>query len=115
MVSVLGDYYYDFPCNLPLDIRLKDMLEDKVDESFYLSEKAVRGIENTSFSSAKLENRTEVGGVMPTLFARDYKDTKLVIAYDEQNKYVRKDGTVGTLTTDGSSPKHNNRIIEYDT
>lgn len=22
------------------------------------------------------------------------------------------DGTVGTLTTDGSSPKHNNRVIE---
>lgn len=34
------------------------------------------------------------------------------IAYDEQNKYLRKDGIVGTLTTDGSSPKHNNRIVE---
>lgn len=34
------------------------------------------------------------------------------IAYDEQNKYLRTDGTVGTLTTDGSSPKHNNRVIE---
>lgn len=33
-------------------------------------------------------------------------------AYDEQNKYIRKDGCVGTLTTDGSSPKHNNRVIE---
>ena len=34
------------------------------------------------------------------------------IAYDEQNRYIRKDGCVGTLTTDGSSPKHNNRVIE---
>ena len=34
------------------------------------------------------------------------------LAFDEQNGYVRQDGTVGTLTTDGSSPKHNNRIIE---
>lgn len=34
------------------------------------------------------------------------------LAYDEQNGYIRKDGTVGTLTTDGSSPKHNNRVIE---
>lgn len=34
------------------------------------------------------------------------------IAYDEQNGYLRQDGTVGTLTTDGSSPKHNNRIVE---
>lgn len=34
------------------------------------------------------------------------------MAYDEQNGYIRKDGCVGTLTTDGSSPKHNNRVIE---
>ena len=33
------------------------------------------------------------------------------IAYDEQNNTLRTDGTVGTLTTDGSSPKHNNRVI----
>jgi DNA (cytosine-5)-methyltransferase 1 len=33
------------------------------------------------------------------------------IALDEQNMNVRTE-TVGTLTTDGSSPKHNNRIIE---
>ena len=34
------------------------------------------------------------------------------LAYDEQNRYIRNDGCVGTLTTDGSSPKHNNRVIE---
>lgn len=32
-------------------------------------------------------------------------------AYDEQNGYARSDGTVGTLTTNGSSPKHNNRVV----
>ena len=34
------------------------------------------------------------------------------LAYDEQNKYLRRDGIVGTLTTDGSSPKHNNKVVE---
>ena len=38
----------------------------------------------------------------------------LPIAIDEQNVTIRKDGTVGTLTTDGSSPKKNNRIMEID-
>lgn len=33
------------------------------------------------------------------------------LALDEQNGYVRSDGTVGTLSTDVSSPKHNNRVI----
>lgn len=42
------------------------------------------------------------------------KDNYVVepVAYDEQNDYIRKDGCIGTLTTDGSSPKHNSRIIE---
>lgn len=39
-------------------------------------------------------------------------ETKIVVAVDEQNKVLRADGTVGTLTTDGSSPKHNNRVLE---
>lgn len=34
------------------------------------------------------------------------------VPLDEQNGYIRKDGCVGTLTTDGSSPKHNNRVVE---
>ena len=34
------------------------------------------------------------------------------MALDEQNGYIRKDGCVGTIMTDGSSPKKNNRIIE---
>jgi len=34
-----------------------------------------------------------------------------IVAYDEQNQTVRSD-TFGTLTTDGSSPKHNNRVIK---
>jgi site-specific DNA-cytosine methylase len=38
----------------------------------------------------------------------------LPIAVDEQNVTVRKDFTVATLTTDGSSPKKNNRIMETD-
>ena len=33
-------------------------------------------------------------------------------AIDEQNNRLRTDGTVGTIMTDGSSPKHNNRVID---
>lgn len=46
---------------------------------------------------------------MFTLTAQDKHG--VAIAYDEQNNTLRTDGTVGTLTTDGSSPKHNNRVI----
>lgn len=37
-VSVLGDYYYEFPIGKPLELKLKDMLEPKVDEKYYISE-----------------------------------------------------------------------------
>ena len=49
------------------------------------------------------------GEPMFTLTAQDRHG--VAIAYDEQNNTLRTDGTVGTLTTDGSSPKHNNRVI----
>lgn len=55
-------------------------------------------------------------GLSPTLttMGGGQREVKILepLAYDEQNGYLRQDGCVGTLTTDGSSPKHNNRIIE---
>lgn len=43
MVSILGKYHYTFPKKIPLKLKLKDMLEDKVDEKYYLSQKAIDG------------------------------------------------------------------------
>jgi DNA (cytosine-5)-methyltransferase 1 len=44
MVSILGDYYYDFPKTIPLKLRLKDMLETEVDEKYYLSDRMLNYI-----------------------------------------------------------------------
>ncbi len=217
MVSVLGDYTYEFPKEFPLELRLKDMLEDSVDEKFYLGEKTLNFfIENTKkqekagngfrfsptdgnvcaktittragqrmddnfievpqerFFKQALETleenncsvgdtvdafnkRVNTSGISPTITTRpegfktailpvvelqtendalrklcqqllscndatidEHRDETEAflegywqpLAYDEQNGYIRKDGTVGTLTTDGSSPKHNNRVVE---
>lgn len=38
MVSILGDYSYSFPPKTELKLRLKDMLENQVDDKYYLSE-----------------------------------------------------------------------------
>jgi DNA (cytosine-5)-methyltransferase 1 len=134
MVSVLGNYTYEFPQEFPLNKRLKDLLEKEVDEKFYLSDaKTEQFFVNTpqidfqqsclgtcherndlSFATRDRVYNTEKES--PTLTATMYKDALKVLeeplAYDEQNGYIRKDGTVGTLTTDGSSPKHNNGVIE---
>lgn len=41
MVSILGDYNYKFPKKTKLKLRLKDLLENNVDEKYYLSDKLV--------------------------------------------------------------------------
>lgn len=59
MVSVLGDYYYEFPKPIPLKKTIKDYLEDEVDEKYYInSEKAKKLIEQL-VESGKLKNERE--------------------------------------------------------
>ena len=39
MISILGDYLYEWPQIMPLTNKLRDLLEDEVDEKYYLSDK----------------------------------------------------------------------------
>ena len=169
MVSVLGNYTYEFPKEFPLELRLKDMLEDSVDEKFCLSDAMINYFTENTIKQREKGNgfkfqptdgncvgkavTTRAGGRMDDNFIEEQpvliggmqknqsvktdgisttltsamgcgggyvpmvtekKDNYVAepLAYDEQNGYIRKDGTVGTLTTDGSSPKHNNRVVE---
>lgn len=45
MVSLLGDYSYEFPKPIELKLRLQDLLENEVDEKYYLSDKMVKYIQ----------------------------------------------------------------------
>lgn len=182
---------YTFPAPVPLEKRLKDMLEPCVDEKYYLSEdKVAKFLQNGNTNPSgkgingnvctgdicntlttnkgeglkikEVSNTIRCGGGGGTLDGKHtwdivieplcaasrgrnpdnpsdrtagiateqtleinytgcsntltsvQKDNYVVepMAYDEQNGYIRKDGCVGTLTTDGNSPKHNNRVIE---
>lgn len=78
MVSILGDYVYNFPKNKPLTLRLKDMLEDKVDEKYYLSNKTIQGMksiteatENPICLNSK-GGRKGIEGLQPSLQDRVY-------------------------------------------
>lgn len=42
MVSVLGDHYYNFPNKMGNTRKLRDLLEDNVSESYYLSERLLQ-------------------------------------------------------------------------
>lgn len=43
VVSILGDSAYEFPEPFPLEVKLKDTLEDEVDEKYFLSTKLLEG------------------------------------------------------------------------
>ena len=72
MVSILGDYSYQFPPKQPLKLKLKDMLEDNVDEKYYLSDKQIEDIQSWNAYEKPLENmeKTDKNNISPTLTTR---------------------------------------------
>ena len=70
------DNGFEFPKAVPLQLRLKDMLDDEVDEKFYLSKEQIDRINNSNFMQEK--KRLQEKDYVDTLLARDYKDPKCV-------------------------------------
>lgn len=75
-ISLLEDEEFIFPEKQPLKLRLKDLLEDEVDEKFYLSQEQVDKIRFSTFNSEK--TRIQEKDYCDTLLARDWKDPKCV-------------------------------------
>ena len=101
MVSILGDYYYGFPEKQRLQLRLKDMLEDEVDEKYYLSEKATRGIQNSNFVQ-KQNIIQNPHSICSTILSRDYKDPKCIQVGNLDVK--GNDSIKRVYSSDGLSP-----------
>ncbi len=76
VVSILDGGNFEFPEKQPLELRLKDMLEDVVDEKYYLSDDQVAKIKNSNFMQEK--KRIQEKDFCDTLLARDWKDPKCV-------------------------------------
>ena len=113
MVSILGDCDYEFPKPIELKLTLKDVLEQEVDEKFYLSERSLKGCAKTTYECRKIENRVAKNGVMPTLCARDYKEPKLVVETSELKSKLCKELLDNGLVEEGDVIRHsytNNRL-----
>lgn len=80
-VSIRNDLgtQFEFPEPKPLTKRLKDVLDDEVPESFYLTDEQTARLKATTYNCSKEEVRVQNGGGLSrTLCARDYKDPKCV-------------------------------------
>ena len=91
MISILGDYNYNFPKKQKLKLRVKDMLEDEVDDSYYLSDKMINYI----------CSRTPSG------------NHHITTGINMGNKNTFK--IAGTITTGEGSKPSSNYIIENET
>ena len=76
-ISVLGEHNpFVFPDKSALTLRLKDILEDEVEEKYYLEGYQIENIVNSNF--AQKNKLIQEKDVCDTLLARDYKDPKCV-------------------------------------
>lgn len=86
-------FNFDFPKNETVTKRLVDILEDNVDEKFYLDESKtnqlilniketdsdVKVVSNASRTGYNSHNIHDPEGIPPTIAARDYKGAKMVV------------------------------------
>ncbi len=75
-ISILNGKGFEFPQKQSLELRLKDLLEEEVDEKYYLSNEQVEKIKNSNFMQEK--KRIQEKEFCDTLLARDWKDPKCI-------------------------------------
>jgi DNA (cytosine-5)-methyltransferase 1 len=93
---------FRFPTGFPLKLRLKDVLEDEVDEKYYLSSEQIKNacmrttdslIYDKSMVGVEGHAR-EYNDISPTLTARDYKEPRLVNTDKLKQLQVRQIGNL---------------------
>lgn len=101
MVSILGDYYYEFPKPIKLEKRLKDYLETDVDPKYYLSDRMIKRF--TDMTNRNGLVRTDNFISMPEAtekgYTEAYEGDGVYINRPHQKRGVVQDGMIQTLKT----------------
>ena len=136
MVSIFGDYSYSFPPKQPLKLKLKDMLEDNVDEKYYLSDAMIkcftRETDDDKFprgnrfkQALKLTNEKNLAGTITTAAGNRATDN-FILTKDTENYIEWEDGkniqmncrawkddkVVATLNTGGETKILTNKSLQ---
>lgn len=139
MVSILGEYSYIFPKPIPLELKLKDMLENEVDEKYYLSDKMIKIFmhnekkqkENGNGFKFNVSDGNVIAKTITTragcrmddnfVYNKALKETleqnkiKQDISFvDSYNKKIRDDGLSSTITTRISDSNNSFLLIKKE-
>jgi DNA (cytosine-5)-methyltransferase 1 len=111
MVSLLGDWNYCFPKKKPLQIRLKDVLEQKVDKKYFISQKKLDALQRQAQKDHKptlLNPETDTH--VRTITAQYYK-TGLWEQYINNQENTDRIMVAGTLNPQKKIQQHE-RVID---
>lgn len=116
MVSLLGEWNYKFPQPIPLERKLKDYLEDEVDEKYYINTEKAQKLIQTLIENGTLKEGTgyanyncfeQYSDIARCIQARDYKgfggSTQTQNAVIEQAKPI----IVGNVNPSGNGMNGN--------
>lgn len=98
MVSLLDDRSYHFPSGFPLEIGLKDVLEQEVEEKYYISEEQAKRIRASTFTERRslIVPVPSTGGVlMRTLTAHECHETTCVELFERADEVPSTESTHG--------------------
>lgn len=116
MVSILGDYSYSFPNPIPLKLKLKDMLENEVDEKYYLSDRQIKDIQNWNAYEKPLENMEKIDktDISPTLTTRSGAYAAGMILVKNATKKGYLEATAGDGIDISSRMEHHRGNVQKD-
>lgn len=87
MVSILGDYSYNYSKTIDLKLKVRDLLETNINKKHFLSEKMINGMKKTNFESYKLENKLiDANGIASCILAR-YEGAPQCLFIPKYNSY----------------------------
>lgn len=112
MISILGDYNYTFPKPISLKLKLKDMLEDNVDEKYFLSDKQLASLESGSYNASKPSIKLEITdkGLCQTLDTMSGENRQPLVRVQE--KYYLSNKMIDYITSKDDKYKVNeNKLV----
>ena len=106
MFSFLGNYSYDFPQPIPLKKKLKDYLEDNVDEKYYInnekSDKLIKQlIDNGTLPQHNLGRQTCVKEFQSDVKIIGQMDNMIDHTFESSNRVYDTEGVAPAMTTCG--------------
>jgi DNA (cytosine-5)-methyltransferase 1 len=101
MVSIHGDYFYEFPKKIGCNLKPIDLIDLEVDKKYFVSKKTKNAIEKTLGRYSHLLTEKPISTIVSSV-SRNYRGT--VVVYDDYNGKVRTDqNAICCLTTNSGA------------